>query len=64
MESKQITDNHAWGKQVIEKALEYANYEWTATEANVLHGIDSDGRFVNTPDITWRGEVLDCGWWR
>ena len=58
------SDNNTWGKQVIEKALEYANYEWTATEANVLHGIDSDGRFVDTPDITWRGEVLDCGWWK
>jgi len=64
MENNQITDNNTWGKQVIEKALEYANYEWTATEANVLHGIDSDGRFVDTPDITWRGEVLDCGWWK
>lgn len=21
-----------WGKKVIEKALEYANYEWTAKE--------------------------------
>lgn len=64
MESKQITDNHAWGKQVIEKALEYANYKWIASEANVLHGTDADGRFVNTPDITWQGEVLNCGWWK
>ena len=64
MESKQITDNHAWGKQVIEKALEYANYKWIASEANVLHGTDADGRFVDTPDITWQGEVLDCGWWK
>ena len=64
MESKQITDNHAWSKQIIEKALEYANYEWIATEANVLHGTDADGRFVDTPDVTWRGEVLDCGWWK
>ena len=58
------SDNNTWGKQVIEKALEYANYEWIATEANVLHGTDADGRFVDTPDITWRGEVLDCGWWK
>lgn len=64
MENNQITDNNTWGKQVIEKALAYASYEWTATEANVLHGIDSDGRFVDTPDITWRGNVLDCGWWK
>ncbi|MBP3579184.1 MAG: hypothetical protein J6K15_13825 [Lachnospiraceae bacterium] len=64
MENNQITDNSIWGEQVIEKALEYANYEWIATEANVLHGTDADGRFVNTPDVTWRGEVLDCGWWK
>lgn len=64
MERKQITDNPAWGKQVIEKALSYANYKWTASEANVLHGIDSDGRFVDTPDVTWKGDVLNCGWWK
>ena len=64
MESKQITDNHAWGKRVIKKALAYANYEWTASDANVLHGTDADGRFVDTPDITWHGETLDCGWWK
>ena len=57
-------NNNVWGRQVIEKALAYANYKWTATEANVLHGTDSDGRFVDTPDITWQGEVLNCGWWK
>jgi len=64
MENNQITDNNTWGKQIIEKALEYANYKWIASEANVLHGTDADGRFVDTPDITWQGEVLDCGWWK
>lgn len=54
----------AWGKMVIDKALEYANFEWQATEKNVLHGIDDSGRFVDTPDVTWRGEILDCGWWK
>lgn len=53
-----------WGKAVIEKALEYADFEWRATEKNVLHGIDDDGRFVDTPDITWKGQTLDCGWWK
>lgn len=57
-------NNNSWGRQVIEKALAYANYKWTASEANVLHGTDSEGRFVDTPDITWQGEVLDCGWWK
>jgi len=59
-----MDNSNTWGKQVIEKALEYANYKWTATEANVLHGTDIDGRFVDTPDITWQGKVLDCGWWK
>ncbi len=59
-----MNDNlNAWGKTVIEKALAYANYEWNATEENVMHGIDESGRFVDTPDVTWKGETLDCGWW-
>jgi hypothetical protein len=52
------------GSNVIKKALLYANHEWYATEKNVMHGIDANGRFVDTPDITWHGEVLDCGWWK
>lgn len=59
-----MKEMNKWGQKVIEKALEYANYEWYATEENVMHGIDKDGRFVDTPDITWKGEVLDCGWWK
>lgn len=55
---------NVWGKKVVEKALEYANFEWLATERNVMHGIDDAGRFVDTPDVTWKGEVLDCGWWK
>lgn len=57
-------DNSNWGRQVIEKALEYANFEWIPTEVNVLHGVDEAGRFVDTPDVTWKGEELDCGWWQ
>lgn len=53
-----------WGKAVVEKVLEYANFEWRATEKNVLHGIDDAGRFVDTPDITWKGQILNCGWWK
>lgn len=59
----QNTDN-TWGRQVIATALQYANHEWTATEWNVLHGFDPDGVPVDTPDITWKGEVLQCGWWK
>lgn len=58
------TKETIWGQQVIETALQYADYEWGATEQNVLHGTDPDGVPVDTPDVTWRGEVLDCGWWK
>lgn len=53
-----------WGQQVVETALLYANHEWTATDRNVLHGFDPDGVPVDTPDVTWKGEVLQCGWWK
>ena len=52
-----------FGERVIEKALQYANHEWYAADENMLHGMDNDGRFVDTPDTTWHGEQLDCGWW-
>ena len=29
-----------------------------------MHGIDKNGRYVDTPDITWKGEEFDCGWWK
>ena len=53
-----------WGKQVVEKALIYADHEWCPTEKNVMHGIDENGRYIETPDITWTGETLACGWWK
>ena len=59
-----MTDSDAWGKNVIEKALAYANYQWTAHAENVLHGLDADGRYVDTPDISWTGEQLNRGWWK
>ncbi|WP_044916047.1 hypothetical protein [Butyrivibrio sp. WCE2006] len=52
------------GKRAIEKALLYSKHEWYASEKNVMHGIDKNGRYVDTPDITWRGEEFDCGWWK
>lgn len=57
-------DLREWGQQVIEVALEYANFEWIATEQNIMHGTDKAGRFVDTPDVTWKGKILDCGWWK
>ena len=40
------------GKRAIEKALLYSKHEWYASEKNVMHGIDKNGRYVDTPDIT------------
>ena len=56
--------NNTWGRQVIKTALQYANHVLTSTERNVLHGLDPDGVPVDTPDVTWKGEVLHCGWWK
>ena len=58
------TVENIFGRNVVEKALLYANHEWYATEKNVMHGMDANGVYVDTPDITWHGEVLDCGWWK
>ena len=54
----------SWGQRVLETALAYANHQWIAHDCNVMHGIDQEGRFVDTPDVTWKGEILDCGWWK
>ena len=59
-----VDRGNTWGQQVVATALQYANHEWTATERNVLHGLDPNGVPVDTPDVTWKGEVLDCGWWK
>lgn len=53
-----------FGRNVIETATAYANYQWIPSEMNCFHGIDEEGRYVDTPDVTWRGEMLDCGWWK
>ncbi len=53
-----------FGKAVIEKAMLYAEHEWYATEKNIQHGKDENGTYVDTPDTTWKGEELDCGWWK
>lgn len=55
---------NAFGTKVIEKAILYATHEWYPTEKNVMHGIDANGRYIDTPDITWHGEILACGWWK
>lgn len=56
--------NQDFGRRAIEKALLYANHEWFAQEQNLLHGMDEAGRYVDTPDVSWKGEALSCGWWK
>jgi hypothetical protein len=56
--------DNEFGKAVVEKAMIYAEHEWYATDKNVFHGIDENGNCVDTPDVTWKGDVLDCGWWK
>ena len=52
-----------WGRDVISRAMEYASFRWYPSERHILHGTDPAGRFVDTPDTTWTGETLQCGWW-
>lgn len=58
------TDQTQFGEKVIAKALSYANHKWYATKRNIMHGMDADGKPVETPDVSWRGKELDCGWWK
>lgn len=37
--------------EAVRIAQEYANYRWTSTEKNALHGKDADGVDVQTPNI-------------
>ncbi len=55
---------NTYGENVIKLALLYANHEWEATEKNIMHGLDSNGIPVDTPDVTWSGKELNCGWYK
>lgn len=55
---------NTWGTEVIDIALTYANHEWYAAENNVKHGLDLYNNMVDTPDVTWTGKELHCGWWK
>ncbi len=52
-----------WRKDVVECALNYANYVWIPSVNNLFHGNDIDGILVNTPDTTYSSERYQCGWW-
>jgi hypothetical protein len=42
-------------QQVMKTAEAYADYQWQATPANVFHGFDSAGVWVDTPDVEFWG---------
>ncbi|MGH8024289.1 MAG: hypothetical protein ACRED1_11945, partial [Limisphaerales bacterium] len=42
-------------RQIIQTAQAYANHQWRATPANVLHGTDAAGVWIDTPDVEFWG---------
>lgn len=51
-------------QETLAIAEHYRTHKWTATEKNILHGKDSDGIRVDTPDSTLTKDVaIRPGWW-
>ncbi len=50
-------------RQCILTATSYLQHQWTPTTRNVLHGKDSAGIQVDTPDINFRPAKTFPGWW-
>lgn len=50
--------------EAIRIAEEYRNLRWTASEANVFHGKDANGIWVDTPDASFSRPGTRPGWWR
>lgn len=53
-----------WGRRVVERASAFAEHCWVASAQHMLHGTDVDGCPVDTPDETWQGNTMTCGWWK
>ena len=55
-----LTGEEALAKraEILEIAESFVNHEWTASEANVLHGEDARGVRVDTPDVSFNNN----GW--
>jgi hypothetical protein len=47
-------------EQVLATAQDYANHPWRGTAANVFHGLDNAGTWIDTPDVDFWGEG---GWY-
>ena len=53
----------AWRANVVARAFTLVNHVWSPSNANVYHGLDSDGVQVNTPDTDYSQSRFRCGWW-
>lgn len=42
----------------------YRTHAWTGSAANIMHGLDSRGIRVDTPDSTYQKPGAIPGWWR
>ena len=51
-------------KEAIATAERYLTFVWTPTEKNILHGKDSNGIGVDTPDTSWQPKTGNPGWWQ
>lgn len=50
--------------ECLRMAESYRSHRWTATAANLRHGIDSHGISIDTPDIGYQKAGAIPGWWR
>jgi hypothetical protein len=50
--------------EALATAERYVQHTWTATTANVFHGVDDRGIRVDTPDADFRPAEAREGWWR
>lgn len=50
--------------EVMATAKRYHAHVWTPTEKNILHGRDSNGIRVDTPDANFQPKKGSSGWWR
>ncbi len=57
-------NEQAWRDGVISTAKEFADVLWIPSEKNLFHGYDRNHILVNTPDIGYKSEKFQCGWWK
>lgn len=50
--------------ECLSTAEAYRTHQWTGSGANLMHGADSKGIQVDTPDSTYQKPGAIPGWWR